>query len=232
MGDAVFLGLSYEQVINKYKNTVGAVCLMRLKNWADAEDCFQNTFFKLYRNAPDFNAVLQGGVTGQKQAVVQYNGAVPLGDVYQQQMLVGGFQHQNAFAGVFRFDGGFSGDRTPQCLPQQVAHALDPGGGVYIAHSPLHSTCLQSHIGFAQITDHLPRPHIHGVAVVCQLGFHGSHAQVSLVFDHGVCAQSVDHPDVVVVEKILDFVHGSSFSPGFPGYADWFSALCSRRWLC
>lgn len=55
MGDAVFLGLSYEQVINKYKNTVGAVCLMRLKNWADAEDCFQNTFFKLYRNAPDFN---------------------------------------------------------------------------------------------------------------------------------------------------------------------------------
>ena len=54
MGDKQFIGLSYEQVITKYKQTVGAVCVMRLKNYADAEDCFQNTFFKLYRSAPDF----------------------------------------------------------------------------------------------------------------------------------------------------------------------------------
>ncbi len=55
LSDAQFFGLSYEQVIEKYKKTVGAVCVMRLQNWADAEDCFQNTFFKLFRSAPDFN---------------------------------------------------------------------------------------------------------------------------------------------------------------------------------
>lgn len=27
---------------------------MRLQNYADAEDCFQNTFLKLYRKSPDF----------------------------------------------------------------------------------------------------------------------------------------------------------------------------------
>ncbi len=54
MGDLQFFGLSYEQVVSKYKKTVGAVCVMRLQNWADAEDCFQNTFFKLFHSAPNF----------------------------------------------------------------------------------------------------------------------------------------------------------------------------------
>ena len=56
MGDKIFAGLSYEEAINQYKRTVASVCLMRLKNHADAEDCFQNTFFKLYRNSPDFES--------------------------------------------------------------------------------------------------------------------------------------------------------------------------------
>ncbi|MBQ8860234.1 MAG: RNA polymerase sigma factor [Ruminococcus sp.] len=55
MAQMQFFGLSYEEVVKKYKQTVGAVCIMRLKSYADAEDCFQNTFFKLYRNPPDFN---------------------------------------------------------------------------------------------------------------------------------------------------------------------------------
>lgn len=54
VGDLQFFNLSYEQIVSKYKKTVGAVCIMRLQNWADAEDCFQNTFFKLFNNAPDF----------------------------------------------------------------------------------------------------------------------------------------------------------------------------------
>lgn len=54
MGDKQFFGQSYEQIVIKYKQTVGAVCVMRLQNWADAEDCFQNTFFKLYQSSPDF----------------------------------------------------------------------------------------------------------------------------------------------------------------------------------
>ena len=56
MGDIRFFDMTYEDVIRKYKQTVGAVCVMRLKNYADAEDCFQNTFFILYRNAPHFES--------------------------------------------------------------------------------------------------------------------------------------------------------------------------------
>ncbi len=55
MAQVQFLGMSYEQVVRKYKKTIGSVCIMRLKNWADAEDCFQNTFLKLYRNPPNFS---------------------------------------------------------------------------------------------------------------------------------------------------------------------------------
>ncbi|MBQ2972537.1 MAG: sigma-70 family RNA polymerase sigma factor [Ruminococcus sp.] len=55
MDEVQFLSMSYEQVVRKYKKTIGSVCVMRLKNWADAEDCFQNTFLKLYKNPPDFS---------------------------------------------------------------------------------------------------------------------------------------------------------------------------------
>lgn len=50
-----YAGLTYEQVVRKYSQNVTSVCMMRLQNWADAEDCFQNTFVKLYRKAPEFS---------------------------------------------------------------------------------------------------------------------------------------------------------------------------------
>ncbi|MBQ3330605.1 MAG: sigma-70 family RNA polymerase sigma factor [Ruminococcus sp.] len=50
----LYAGLSYEQVVRKYARSVSSACLMRLQNWADAEDCFQNTFLKLYQKSPDF----------------------------------------------------------------------------------------------------------------------------------------------------------------------------------
>ncbi len=52
MADVLFAGLHYEDVVRKYSSTVVSVCIMRLKNWADAEDCFQNTFVNLYQNSP------------------------------------------------------------------------------------------------------------------------------------------------------------------------------------
>ncbi|MBQ2971325.1 MAG: sigma-70 family RNA polymerase sigma factor [Ruminococcus sp.] len=55
MADKVFAGLEYEQVVRKYNQTVVSVCVMRLKNWADAEDCFQNTFVRLYQKSPQIN---------------------------------------------------------------------------------------------------------------------------------------------------------------------------------
>ncbi len=50
----LYAGLSYEQTVRKYAQNVSSACMMRLKNWADAEDCFQNTFIKLYQKSPDF----------------------------------------------------------------------------------------------------------------------------------------------------------------------------------
>ncbi len=55
MATKQFANLSYEQVVHKYKQTVASICVMRLKNNADAEDCFQNTFFALYKKSPDLN---------------------------------------------------------------------------------------------------------------------------------------------------------------------------------
>ncbi len=49
-----FAGLSYEQVVREYGQTVASVCVMRLRSRADAEDCFQNVFLKLLRKSPNF----------------------------------------------------------------------------------------------------------------------------------------------------------------------------------
>ncbi len=55
MPDKLYAGLSFEQTVHKYSQTVVSVCIMRLKNYPDAEDCFQNVFFKLFSNSPDFS---------------------------------------------------------------------------------------------------------------------------------------------------------------------------------
>lgn len=49
-----FAGLTFEQAVEKYSDTVTKLCLVRLQNWADAEDCYQNTFISLYQKAPEF----------------------------------------------------------------------------------------------------------------------------------------------------------------------------------
>lgn len=51
---ALFAGMTYEAVVRRYAPTVAGVCLMRLQNQADAEDCFQNTFVKLLTKSPSF----------------------------------------------------------------------------------------------------------------------------------------------------------------------------------
>ena len=50
----IFGNLSFEQVVQKYADAVLAVCIMRLGSEIDADDCFQNTFLKLYTNPPEF----------------------------------------------------------------------------------------------------------------------------------------------------------------------------------
>ena len=55
MAAKLFCGLTFEQVVAKYAQTVASVCLMRLQNYADSEDCFQNVFIKLYTKSPEFS---------------------------------------------------------------------------------------------------------------------------------------------------------------------------------
>ena len=50
-----YAGLTYEQVVRKYAQSVTSACMEQLNNLDDSEDCFQNTFLKLYRKSPDFH---------------------------------------------------------------------------------------------------------------------------------------------------------------------------------
>lgn len=54
MADKNYCGLTYEDAVRKYAPAVHSVCIVRLGSEADADDCFQNTFLKLYTSAPDF----------------------------------------------------------------------------------------------------------------------------------------------------------------------------------
>lgn len=54
MAEKCYAGMSFEEVVNKYSDTVTGVCLMRLKNMSDVEDCYQNTFLKFYTKSPKF----------------------------------------------------------------------------------------------------------------------------------------------------------------------------------
>lgn len=55
MQEKLYAGLTYEQAVRKYSKTVANTCIIRLQNYADAEDCFQNVFVKLYTKSPQFN---------------------------------------------------------------------------------------------------------------------------------------------------------------------------------
>lgn len=54
MAEKLYAGLRYDQVLHKYADTVTGICLARLENMADAEDCFQNVFIKLFQKSPAF----------------------------------------------------------------------------------------------------------------------------------------------------------------------------------
>ena len=55
MADNLYTGLTYEEVVNKFFQTVASVCVLHINNHADAQDCFQNTFVKLLEKSPNFN---------------------------------------------------------------------------------------------------------------------------------------------------------------------------------
>lgn len=44
----------FEDAVKLYADTVARVCAVHMGNAEDAQDCFQNTFIKLYSRFPDF----------------------------------------------------------------------------------------------------------------------------------------------------------------------------------
>ena len=49
-----YCGLSYDEVVQRYASAVHSLCVMRLQGHPDADDCFQNTFLRLYTASPVF----------------------------------------------------------------------------------------------------------------------------------------------------------------------------------
>ena len=55
MAQKLYAELSFEEAVHRYAKNVYTACTVRLDSAADVDDCVQNTFIKLYQNAPDFN---------------------------------------------------------------------------------------------------------------------------------------------------------------------------------
>lgn len=49
-------GLSYEQAVRKYSDTVTRICVIRCGNAEDVKDCYQNVFLKLYISKNEFES--------------------------------------------------------------------------------------------------------------------------------------------------------------------------------
>ena len=157
---------------------------------------------------PGNSLMLQFGLAGQEQAVIQNNGATPVSSVDQEDVFVSRFQDQSAIAGILGLDGRFTGDTAAQGLTEQIADTLDAGRCIHIAHSPLHGTSLQSDVGLGHIADHLTLTYIHLIAVVSDHSVARHHAQITRVLHYREGAKLVDDLNVIVVSKVFDLVHG------------------------
>ncbi len=42
--------MTYENIVEKFSDTVTRICMIKCKNYHNAEDCYQNVMLKLYQN--------------------------------------------------------------------------------------------------------------------------------------------------------------------------------------
>lgn len=42
--------MRYENIVEKFSDTVTKICMLKCRNYHNAEDCYQNVMFKLYQN--------------------------------------------------------------------------------------------------------------------------------------------------------------------------------------
>ena len=88
MAGATYFGMTFEEAVDKYAPAVYSACVMRLGNAFDADDCFQNTFLKLYTSAPEFKEeahlkawLLRVAINECKKALRSRRDTVPLDSV-------------------------------------------------------------------------------------------------------------------------------------------------------
>lgn len=48
------IGMTFEQIVDEYSDMVTRICIVKLKNYTNAQDCYQNVFVKLYKKNPCF----------------------------------------------------------------------------------------------------------------------------------------------------------------------------------
>jgi len=54
VSDPFGAGMSFDQIVDKYSDMVTRICIVKLRDYMNAQDCYQNIFIKLYRNHPHF----------------------------------------------------------------------------------------------------------------------------------------------------------------------------------
>ena len=110
--------------------------------------------------------MLELGVAGQEKPIIQHHGAIPAAGIHENQMPVGGLQHQNAAAGIFRLNSRLASNLASYRFSQQITDSLDTSGGIDISQHPLHGASLSRDICLGKIADHLPLAYIHLGAVI------------------------------------------------------------------
>ena len=87
-------------------------------------------------------------LAGKEEPVIEDQSAIPVRDIFKQEILISGLQHEIAVADIFRLDCRFICHGTLDDLSQQVPRPFDTCRGMDIACHPLHSACLCDHACF------------------------------------------------------------------------------------
>lgn len=54
--------MSYEDIIETFSDTVTRICLIKCRNYHNAQDCYQNVMFKLYKNLNNVSKLDEEGI--------------------------------------------------------------------------------------------------------------------------------------------------------------------------
>lgn len=56
VNDSFGIGMDFDGIVNEYSDMVTRICIVKLRNYTNAQDCYQNVFLKLYKKSPRFES--------------------------------------------------------------------------------------------------------------------------------------------------------------------------------